>query len=193
MPIADYQQGVATKELGVRVTNVPELVPDYAFNDLTGFSFSGIQNVMTGTYVPVTVTIDGGGDEGPYTYDHMLAITYHTDGHDDVELTRYYAVPAYQDSVDYTEDVYVTKDTSHVWVEMDVLTCLNNPCDMTATTADRFQADDPTSHRATINGVQSTDDWSKPGQYGSNATKTSERRPLPVSYTHLTLPTIYSV
>ena len=178
MPIADYQQGVATKELGVRVTNVPELVPDYAFNDLTGFSFSGIQNVMTGTYVPVTVTIDGGGDEGPYTYDHMLAITYHTDGHDDVELTRYYAVPAYQDSVDYTEDVYVTKDTSHVWVEMDVLTCLNNPCDMTATTADRFQADDPTSHRATINGVQSTDDWSKPGQYGSNATKTSERRPL---------------
>ena len=178
MPIADYQQGVATKEIGVRVENVREQVPDYYFDDNTGFSFNGVTNIMTGTYVPVTVTVGGGGDEGPYRYDHMLAITYHTDGHNDIELTRYYAVPDYGASVKYTEDVYITKDTTHVWVEMDVVTCLANPCDMSVTAADRFQADEPGSHYAIINNVQSTDAWSKPGQYGKNATKTSERRPL---------------
>ena len=178
MAIADYQQGVATKEIGVRVENVREQVPDYAFDDQAGFNFNGVTNVMTGTYVPVTVGISGGGDEGPYRYDHMLAITYHTDGHDDVEQTRYYAVPDYGATVKYTEDVYVTKDTTHVWVEMDVVTCLANPCDMSVTTADRFQADEPGSHFAIINNVQSDDPWSKPGQYGKNATKTSERRPL---------------
>jgi FlaG/FlaF family flagellin (archaellin) len=178
MAIADYQQGVATKEIGVRVENVREQVPDYFFDDEVGFSFNGVTNVMTGTYVPVTVAVNGGGDEGPYRYDHMLAITYHTDGHDDVELTRYYAVPDYGASVKYTEDVYITKDTTHVWVEMDVVTCLANPCDMSVTAADRFQADEPGSHYAIINNVQSDDPWSKPGQYGKNATKTSERRPL---------------
>ena len=178
MAIADYQQGVATKEIGVRVENVREQVPDYYFDDEAGFSFNGVTNVMTGTYVPVTVAVNGGGDEGPYRYDHMLAITYHTDGHDDVELTRYYAVPDYGASVKYTEDVYITKDTTHVWVEMDVVTCLANPCDMSVTAADRFQADEPGSHYAIINNVQSDDPWSKPGQYGKNATKTSERRPL---------------
>ena len=175
MAIADYQQGVATKEIGVRVENVREQVPDYFFDDQAGFSFNGVTNVMTGTYVPVTVAVNGGGDEGPYRYDHMLAITYHTDGHDDVELTRYYAVPDYGASVKFTEDVYITKDTTHVWVEMDVVTCLANPCDMSVTAADRFQADEPGSHYAIINNVQSDDPWSKPGQYGKNATKTSER------------------
>jgi flagellin-like protein len=178
MAIADYQQGVATKEIGVRVENVREQVPDYYFDDVFGFNFNSITNVMTGTYIPVTVTVGGGGDEGPYRYDHMLAITYHTDGHNDVELTRYYAVPDYGATVKFTEDVYVTRDTTHVWVEMDVVTCLANPCDMSVTAADRFQADEPGSHYAIINNVQSTDEWSKPGQYGKNATKTSERRPL---------------
>ena len=178
MAIADYQQGVATKEIGVRVENVRELVPDYYFDDETGFFFNGVTNVMTGTYVPVTVTVGGGGDEGPYRYDHMLAITYHTDGHDENEMTRYYAVPDYGASVKYTEDVYITQDTTHVWVEMDVVTCLANPCDLSVTAADRFQADEPGSHYAIINNVQSDDPWSKPGQYGKNATKTSERRPL---------------
>ena len=178
MPIADYQQGVATKEIGVRVENVRELVPDYYFDDVHGFNFNGITNVMTGTYVPVTVAVNGGGDEGPYRYDHMLAITYHSDGHEDVELTRYYDVPDYGASVKFTEDVYITQDTTHVWIEMDVVTCLANPCDMSVTAADRFQADEPGSHYAIVNNQQSTEPWSKPGQYGKNAVKTSERRPL---------------
>ena len=178
MPIADYEQGVATKTIGVKVTNVPEQVPDYAFDAVTGFSFNGVTNVMTGTYVPVTVTIDGAGDPGPYRYDHMLAVTYHSDGHTDIEQTRYYDVPDYNTAVKLTEDVYVTRDTTHVWVEMDVLTCLDNPCDLTKSTTDRFIADNPESHYRVINGVQSDEPWSAPGRYGQDATASSIRRPL---------------
>ena len=177
MPIADYQQGVATQEIGIRVERVRELVADYGFSANTGFSFNGVNNIMTGTYVPVTVDVTAGGDEGPYTYDHMLAITYHTDGHSEIEQTRYYAVPAYGTSVAITEDVYITKDTTNVWVEMDVKTCLTNPCDVLVSATDRFQTDSPASHRSNNQGQQGAD-WSKPGQYGSNATQTSERRPL---------------
>ena len=177
MPIADYQQGVATQEIGIRVERVRELVADYGFSADTGFSFNGVNNIMTGTYVPVTVDVTAGGDEGPYTYDHMLAITYHTDGHSEIEQTRYYAVPAYGTSVAITEDVYITKDTTNVWVEMDVKTCLTNPCDVLVSATDRFQTDSPASHRSNNQGQQGAD-WSKPGQYGSNATQTSERRPL---------------
>ncbi|MBT5255440.1 MAG: hypothetical protein HOL72_06725, partial [Euryarchaeota archaeon] len=177
MPIADYAQGVATQEIGVRVERVRELVADYGFSGDTGFNFNGVTNIMTGTYVPTTIDVTAGGDEGPYTYDHMLAITFHTDGHSEVEQTRYYAVPAYGTSVSITEDVYITKDTTNVWVEMDVKTCLANPCDILAPSADRFQTDTPASHRSNNQGQQGAD-WSKPGQYGSNATQTSERRPL---------------
>ena len=177
MPIAAYQQGQDDIEIGVRVENVREQVADYYFDGLSGFSFNGVTNIMTGTYVPVTVKVGAGGDEGPFTYDHMLAVTFHSDGHTEDEQTRFYTVPSYGTIVEFDELVYITKDTSNVWVEMDVVTCLNNPCDLTAASSDRFQTDDPASHRANNNGIQGAD-WSKPGQYGSNATQTSERRPL---------------
>ena len=57
MPIANYQQGVATQEIGVRVENVRELVADYYFDEVIGFDFQGINNVLTGTYVPVEVEV----------------------------------------------------------------------------------------------------------------------------------------
>jgi len=132
---------------------------------------------MTGSYLPVTVKVGGGGDEGPYTYDHMLKVTFHTDGHAQPEIARYYTVPDYGGEISITDNVYITRDTTEVWVEMDVLTCLTNPCDLTTTVTQRFQIDQPGSHRATNSGLQG-DMWSKPGQYGSNGTTTSQRRPL---------------
>ena len=177
MPIAAYQQGQDDIEIGVRVENVREQVADYYLDSVSGFDFNGVTNIMTGTYVPVTVKVGAGGDEGPFTYDHMLAVTFHSDGHTEDEQTRYYTVPSYGTNVAFDEMVYITKDTTNVWVEMDVVTCLNDPCDLTAAVSDRFQTDDPASHRANNNGIQGAD-WSKPGQYGSNATQTSERRPL---------------
>ena len=177
MPIANYQQGMVTKEIGVRVDNVRELVPDYYFDDSTKFSWNGVTSLMTGSYLPVTVKVGGGGDEGPYTYDHMLKVTFHTDGHSQPEIARYYTVPDYGGEISITDNVYITRDTTEVWVEMDVLTCLTNPCDLTTTVTQRFQIDQPGSHRATNSGLQG-DMWSKPGQYGSNGTTTSQRRPL---------------
>ena len=177
MPIANYQQGMVTKEIGVRVDNVRELVPDYYFDDSSKFSWNGVTSLMTGSYLPVTVKVGGGGDEGPYTYDHMLKVTFHTDGHAQPEIARYYTVPDYGGEISITDNVYITRDTTEVWVEMDVLTCLTNPCDLTTTVTQRFQIDQPGSHRATNSGLQG-DMWSKPGQYGSNGTTTSQRRPL---------------
>jgi FlaG/FlaF family flagellin (archaellin) len=178
MPIASYTQGVATQEIGVRVENVRELVGDYYFDDAIGFDFLGINNVLSGTYVPVQVTIGAGGDVGPFTYDHMLAVTFHTDGgHGEAENVRYYEVPAYGDTLVVEEYVYIVNSSGQIYVEMDVLTCLDAECDLSKAPADRFQTDDPKSHRANSGGQQG-DDWSKPGQYGSDATKTSERRPL---------------
>jgi hypothetical protein len=171
MPIANYQQGMVTKEIGVRVDNVRELVPDYYFDDSSKFSWNGVTSLMTGSYLPVTVKVGGGGDEGPYTYDHMLKVTFHTDGHSQPEIARYYTVPDYGGEISITDNVYVTRDTTEVWVEMDVLTCLTNPCDLTTTVTQRFQIDQPGSHRATNSGLQG-DMWSKPGQYGSNGTTT---------------------
>ena len=177
MPIADYQQGQDDVIMYVTVERVSENVADYSLDTVSGIDFNEITNVMTGTFIPVTANIDAGGDEGPYNYDHMLAVTFHTDGHGEEEFTRYYNVPAYGTSIDVNENVYITKDTTKIEVSMDVLTCLNDPCDLTAPASERFQVDDPRSHRSNNGGSQGSD-WSNPGQYGQNASQTSERRPM---------------
>ena len=177
MPIAAYEQGQDDVVMYVTVERVAENVADYSIDAVSGINFNGITNIMTGTYVPVTVNIDAGGDEGPYNYDHMLAVTFHTDGHSEEEFTRYYNVPAYGTSIDVNEDVYMTKDTTKVEVSMDVLTCLNDPCDLTVPASERFQTDDPESHRSNNGGSQGSA-WSAPGQYGQSASQTSERRPM---------------
>jgi FlaG/FlaF family flagellin (archaellin) len=182
MPIANYQQGVATQEIGVRVENVRELVADYYFDDVTGFDFQGINNVLTGTYVPVEVNVGAGGDQGPYTYDHMLAVTFHTSGgHGEAENVMYVTPPEWGETITISEYVYIVDngngDTPYIWVEMDVLTCLDAECDMSKSPAQRFQTDDPTSHINYGGGVVG-DQWSKPGAYGDDGLKESQRRPL---------------
>ena len=177
IPMSDYISHLASEELYVTIQRVSENVADYSINDVSGVDFNGVSNIMTGTYVPVTVNIDAGGDEGPYNYDHMLAVTFHTDGHNEVESTQYYNVPAYGTSIPANANVYITKDTTKVEVSMDVLTCLNDPCDLTASTNDRFQVDEPQSHRSNNGGSQGTM-WSEPGQFGENSSQTSLRRPM---------------
>ena len=181
MPIANYQQGVATQEIGVRVENVRELVADYYFDDVVGFDFLGINNVLSGTYVPVEVNVGAGGDQGPYTYDHMLAVTFHTSGgHGEAENVMYLTPPEWGQTMTIKEYVYIVddgEDTPYIWVEMDVLTCLDAECDMSKSPAQRFQTDDPTSHINYGGGVVG-DQWSKPGAYGDDGIQESQRRPL---------------
>ncbi len=175
--LAPYTQGQDDVVMYVTIERVAENVADYSINDVSGIDFKGITNIMTGTYSPVSVNIDAGGDQGPYNYDHMLAVTFHTDGHDEDEFTKYYNVPAYGTSIVAKDYVYITQDTTKVEVSMDVLTCLDAECDLTVPASERFQVDDPQSHRSNSGGSQGSA-WSNPGQFGVNATQESQRRPM---------------
>ena len=86
----NYEQLTDSVTLSIEVDNVAENVPDYFLRESEGFDFNGVNNVMPGTMVPVDFSIHAGGDEGPYTYNHLLVVTLHSDGHDEIELPRYY-------------------------------------------------------------------------------------------------------
>ena len=133
---------------------------------------------MDGTWVPVTVTVTAGGDEGPYNHDSMLMITFQSDGHAETERDAIYIdAPAYGQSVTVDSEVFVKAVTTTVWVEMDVKTCVDESCDMTKSIDDRFIADEPASHgKVTLpNGL---DYWAEPGFYGSEDGTDSIRRPV---------------
>ena len=68
------QQTSLKRDVKIVVQNVAEQVPDYYAEANSGFDFNGVSNVMDGTWVPVTVTVTAGGDEGPYNHDSMLMI-----------------------------------------------------------------------------------------------------------------------
>ena len=154
-----------------------QIVPDYYFDDYQGFKFNQISNIMNGTYVPTTVTIGHGGEEVSHNQGHMLAVTFHTNGHSKEEFTRYLIPPSHNESIEVTEEIYITSNTTHVEVSMDVVTCLNETCDMSVPVNERFQADEPQSHRSFVNDTQGFE-WSAPGKYGENATHISQRRPM---------------
>ena len=172
------QQTSLKRDVKIIVQNVAEQVPDYYFESNSGFDFNGVSNIMDGTWVPVSVTVKAGGDEGPYNHDKMLRLTFQSDGHAETERDPIYIqAPDYGQSVVVTEDVYVKTQTSIVWVEMDVMTCVDETCDLTKSLTDRFIADDPASHGVVTlpNGI---DYWSEPGYYGSEDGVDSIRRPV---------------
>jgi len=177
MPLSNYTQLRDSFILSVTIDNVKENVADYSLNTEKGVDMKGITNIMTGTDIPVSVQIDAGGDLGPYNYEHMLEVTFHTNGHSLPEPPQYYAVPDYGSFITVNDTVHITKDTTHIEVTVDVLTCLNETCDMTVSSNDRFQTDDPESHRL-LQGNLSGNAWSNPGQYGQTGAVKSERRPM---------------
>ena len=203
MSTANYQQGEDSVTLYVRVDNVAENVPDYFLSDLTGFDYNGVTNVMPGTYVPTTVTIGHGGDQGPYNYDHMLEVTFHSNGYDSpdskgedyceveacVDLgTQYFVPPAYGQTLEVTDYVYITQTTNRIWVEVDVLTCVDDECDMFKAPKDRyFGYSYPHAHACVNDGKQGAA-WSCPGEIGTSTytedgelsaiTLNNDRRPM---------------
>ena len=77
----------------------------------------------------------------------MLAVTFHTSGgHGEAENVKYLTPPEWGETLTVKEYVYVVDngagDTPYIWVEMDVLTCLDAECDMSKAPAQRFQMDD---------------------------------------------------
>ena len=198
MSTANYQQGEDSVTLYVRVDNVAENVPDYFLDSTSGFDYNQVSNIMPKTYVPTTVTIGHGGDEGPYNYDHMLEVTFHSNGYNNDDATgddyvtlgtQYVTPPAYGETIDVTDYVYITGTSSRIWVEVDVLTCVAETCDMTASPADRyFGYSFPYAHKCVNLGEQSEVAWSCPGEVGSSTvdangnpsavTLESKRRPM---------------
>ena len=172
----NYVQESVSVTLSVEVDNVAENVPDYFLDETEGFSFNGVNNVMPGTYVPVDFSINAGGDQGPYTYDHLLVVSLHSDGHTEIELPRYYNPPAYGESLDIEDwEVYITDQTTEVWVEVDVVTC--NPGSVCTPANNNIQTDNPESHNA-VSSSQVFGKWSEPGRIGEDATgQQSNRRP----------------
>jgi flagellin-like protein len=164
-------------DLYVTVDNVKENVPDYEFRADSGFNFNSVTNIMPGTYVPVDFTIFSStttGDEGPYTYERLLKVTVHSDGHTELERPVYYTPPAYGESL-FIDDwqVFITAETTEVWVEMDVVTCIPNsgPC----TPGEKnLQLDTPSSHLSTVG--TNPNPWSEPGKSTSNRAPAFEDR-----------------
>ena len=124
---------------------------------------------MPGTYVPVDFNIYAGGDEGPYTYNHQLVVNVMTDGHEEPQLSRTFTPPAYGEKLFIDDwEVFMTRETTNVWVEMDVVTLLADGS---------VQLDDPESHHLVQSG-QVFGKWSSPGAIGEDASGTnSNRRP----------------
>ena len=198
MPTANYQQGEDSVTLYVRVDNVAENVPDYFLSDVSGFDFNEVSNIMPKTFVPTTVTIGHGGDQGPYNYEHMLEVTFHSNGYNSEDVTeegyvnlgtQYVMPPAYGDTLEVTDFVYITATSQRVWVEVDVLTCVGESCDMSASPEDRyFGYSFPYAHSCVDSNGEQGDAWSCPGEVGSSSvdangnpsavTLNNKRRPM---------------
>ena len=72
-----------------------------------------------------------------------MKVTVHSDGHDEPEIPQFYQPPAYGQSL-FIDDwqVFITDQTTEIWVEMDVVTCIPGPvCDPL-----NIQLDEPSSH-----------------------------------------------
>jgi flagellin-like protein len=177
VPSSNYVQESVSVTLSVKVDNVVENVPDYFLDATEGFDFNGVNNIMPGTYVPVDFSINAGGDEGPYTYNHLLIVELHTDGHTESELPRIYTPPAYGQTLDIDDwEVYMTDETTEVWVEIDVVTC--EPGAVCTPAVNTIQNDNPESHNL-VNSATVFGKWSEPGRIGesSDGTQQSNRRP----------------
>ena len=179
MSTANYQQGEDSVTMYIRVDNVAENVPDYFFDSVSKFDYNEVSNIMPKTMVPTTVTIGHGGDEGPYNYDHMLEDTFYINVYNRTDPnaegyvnlgTNYVTPPAYGETLDITDMVYVTSTTTKVWVEMDVLTCVDETCDMTKSPEDRyFGYAFPEAHACIKSDGTQGAAWSCPGEVGSSS------------------------
>jgi flagellin-like protein len=181
MSTANYMQGEDSVTLYIRVDNVAENVADYFLSTESdqAFDFNDVTGIMPKTFVPTTVTIGHGGDEGPYNYAHMLEVTFHSDGYnsaddtgaDYVNLgTQYVTPPAYGMTTEVTDYVYITSSSTKVWVEVDVLTCVDETCDMSKSPKDRyFGYSFPYAHSCINSNGEQGEAWSCPGEIGSSS------------------------
>ena len=117
--------------------NSTATIPNYYFDESYGLNFNSVSNIMNGTYVPTTVLIDN-YDNNSTTIDHMLAVTFYSDGHSEQKTTQYLVPPVSRNTISVSQYVYITSETTYVEVSMDVLECTDEYCDMSKTPEDRY-------------------------------------------------------
>ena len=127
-------------------------IPDYYMLNTDfgsdGFDFYQVTNIMNGTWINVSTSISNNDSNSSSNFDHMLAFTYHTDGHSEEEHTVYLGPPGYQSGYGVGGVVYITHETTFVELSFDVLTCLNETCDLTVPVEERFHPVDPQYHKS---------------------------------------------
>ena len=166
--------------LKIKVDNTLEPVPDYFFDDSVGFNFHGVSHVISGTEVPMSVDIVAGGDappntDGTYKYDHILEVTFKSDGHQEGDQTagRTIFVDPPENGERITvkhPGVPIMDESKKVSVYVDVKTCLAETCPAPVNvSADDFVNDNPEAHVCS----SSNDSWSCPGLFQDLA----DRRP----------------
>ena len=117
--------------------NSTATIPNYYFDNNYGLNFNSVSNIMNGTYVPTTVLIHN-YENNSTTTDHMLAVTFYSDGHSEQKITQYVTPPVSRNTISISQYVYITSGTTYVEVSMDVLTCVDEFCDMSKTPEDRY-------------------------------------------------------
>ena len=117
--------------------NSTATIPNYYFDNNYGLNFNSVSNIMNGTYVPTTVLIHN-YENNSTTTDHMLAVTFYSDGHSEQKITQYVTPPVSRNTISISQYVFITSDTTYVEVSMDVLSCIDEYCDMSKTPEDRY-------------------------------------------------------
>ena len=117
--------------------NSTATIPNYYFDNNYGLNFNSVSNIMNGTYVPTTVLIHN-YENNSTTTDHMLAVTFYSDGHSEQKITQYVTPPVSRNTISISQYVLITSDTTYVEVSMDVLRCIDEYCDMSKTPEDRY-------------------------------------------------------
>ena len=100
--------------------------------------FNGVEWIMPGTTVPVTVEISKINE---LESSHMIVIHYQTDGHDLDRHTVYIPSMDSSDVIEVQGEIYVTSATTNVEIELEVLLCVDDPCDMNKPVEERFEAE----------------------------------------------------
>ena len=100
--------------------------------------FNSVEWVMTGTTVPVSVEISKINE---LSSSHMIAIHYQTDGH--VLHVHSVYIPSMESSnvIEVQGEVYIKWSTTKVDIELEVLLCTDDPCDMSKPIEERFEAE----------------------------------------------------
>jgi flagellin-like protein len=94
----------------------------------------------------------------------MLEVCMMSNGHDESPDCVTMDPPAHGESFEYTNDVLLTCSTNEVWIEMDVLTCVDDPCDTNKASKDRFWSYSYPQAQSCVSTAGELDEkWSCPG------------------------------